>query len=84
MPSGGSTRDLSVTDEELKAAAEMLREATSPDMGPRLLREAMADVIDMAVEHYQDGDCYLCDTNLKGECVAWCNGVVLAMAAKNV
>jgi hypothetical protein len=73
-----------VTDEELKARAHWLREASNDEAGPRLLREAMADVIDMAVEHYQDGDCYLCETNMKGECVAWCNGVVLAMAAKHL
>lgn len=72
-----------MTDDELKSIAGKLRRATDDEAGPAPLRHAMADVITMAVTHRQDDDgCYLCETDMKGECIAWCNGMILAMAAQ--
>lgn len=70
-------------DTELLAIASLLRRASNLEAGPYNLRHAMADVVEMAVTHKQDADgCYLCETDMRGECVAWCNGVILAMAMK--
>jgi isoaspartyl peptidase/L-asparaginase-like protein (Ntn-hydrolase superfamily) len=65
-----------MTDEALRFVAERLRAASN-----RPLDHAMADVVEMAVTHRDDADgCFLCESDLRGECIAWCNGVLLAMA----
>lgn len=70
---------VNMTNEELQAAADSLRSARD-DETPALLRFAMADVIDVAVEHQEE--CFLCESHLQDECGEFCNGVILAAAWK--
>lgn len=62
---------------EMEILAQRMREATN-DPVPRLLRHAMANVVQTGADHQVE--CYLCETHMYEECDVWANAAVLMVA----